>query len=81
MKPKLRTGILVVLGIMLIFSVPLIANTEEEPVEFGNRDIKMAVKQQIGKAVGDIYPSDLKELERFRHFARGCRGVRMDKAL
>lgn len=63
MKSKLRTGILAVLGIMLIFSVPLMANTEEEPVEFQNRDVELAIKQQLGKAMGDVYPSDLKELK------------------
>lgn len=68
MKSKLRTGILIVLGIMLIFSVPLVANTEEEAVEFQNRDIELQVKQQLRKATGDVYPSELLELRRFESF-------------
>lgn len=58
MKLKLRTGILAVLGIMLIFSVPLMANTEE-PVEFEDRNLELSIRDEIGKATGDIYPSDL----------------------
>lgn len=63
MKLKLRTGILAVLGIMLIFSVPLMANTEEETVEFVDRKLELAVRSEANKAVGDLYPSDLKKVE------------------
>lgn len=66
MKLKLQIGILAILGLMLIFSASLMANTEEEPVEFQNRDIELAVKQQLGKATGDVYPSELLELRGFR---------------
>lgn len=66
MKLKLRTGILTMLGIMLIFSIPLVANTEEESVEFEDRDLELAIREEIGKAMGDIYPSDLKQVKNLK---------------
>ena len=61
MKLKPKKSILVVLGALLVFSI-LVIGAEEEPVNFGNYDVKLSIKQQLGKAVGEVYPSDLKQL-------------------
>ena len=63
MKSKLRTGILAVLGFMLIFSAPLVASMEEQPVEFKNRGLELAIREEIGEAIGAVYPSDLEKVK------------------
>lgn len=65
MKPKKLTGILALLSMMLIFSVPLTANNQE-PVEFQDRNLELAIRDKVGKATGNIYPSDLKGLTRLQ---------------
>jgi len=66
MKTKLTISFLIVVGTLLVFSFSLVIGAEEEPVEFPNRDVELAVKQQLGKATGDVYPSDLEKLKRFK---------------
>lgn len=36
---------------------------EEEPVTFVNRDVELMVRQEIGKAVGDVFPSDFLKIK------------------
>jgi len=67
MKSILKTSFLIVIvTLLVIFSSLVISAEEEEPVEFPNRDVEMAVKQQLGKATGNVYPSELKELKRLK---------------
>jgi len=65
MKSKLKVSFLVLIGTLLVFSVTLIIGAEEEkPVEFKNRAIELLIGQKVGKAVKNIYLSDLKKVER-----------------
>lgn len=61
-KCKLPTGLLVVLAIMFVFSASLIANPERETVEFPDHNLELAIREEIGEATGDVYPSDLEGL-------------------
>src|SRR6056297_2363558 len=63
MKSKMKIGLLLLIGVVLVFTFfPSISAEEEEPVEFFNHNLELAIKQQLGKAVGNVYPSELEKL-------------------
>lgn len=64
MNLKLKKITILVMGLLLLFSISLAkGKEEEEPIEFHNQDLELAIREKIGKAVGDVYPSDLLEIK------------------